>query len=678
MISNNAPREVGVNSSSTAEFSIKNSAKMFNMVISGLYSDKPQSITREIWSNAFDAHCMTGKADVPFVVTLPTALMTTFKCRDFGPGIHHSDMEGFYTVLGHSTKEGTNDAVGKWGVGRMSPMSYTDSFTVVSRHKGMVAYYSVQLGPDGAPRLHTLAPPTATDEPSGLEISFPVQRKDLSLFEAAAKRVSLGFDVKPVVEGQPDYKWPVIERTFEGYGWSLVSRDTRELEGGTVYAKMGCVLYPVPRDIVRSSYGTTLVLEFDIGQLEVTASREGLSFGRNEPTKDAILEAYKMYKDSVLEVFLKRVKDAPTYLDALYVTRRRPADVRVVDDLTWKGEELHTSKLFPILPNDGYTLARHDSYDMHRKNSSLSFPHVGGIVRSDKDFCVYISGVIGPNRDVRAGSRILADYKSKKRDTTLYWFKVGSVAEGKALESKLVARMGTDIPITFVSDLADTGPVTSTRSVTQIKKKLAGSHSWDDHTMDDAEFTAGGVYLPISNNQPLDGQEKYRTVTSMLYSAGKLKSPDLIVVPKTHWKKFEDATQWKPLWEVAEAFTLKDYDKKVSWATEHLRYNADGTRFSCLNTSCPKLKALKSYIGVDPSKTVWGLTSSQMYSFLKTMGKSLPTEDGTFIARFSAVLSDYPLLVMMGRNSLKTSDFENYVEGILSLRNQVNTKSIAA
>ena len=678
MISNNAPREVGVNSSSTAEFSIKNSAKMFNMVISGLYSNKPQSITREIWSNAFDAHCMTGKADVPFVVTLPTALMTTFKCRDFGTGIHHSDMEGFYTVLGHSTKEGTNDAVGKWGVGRMSPMSYTDSFTVVSRHKGMVAYYSVQLGPDGAPRLHTLAPPTPTDEPSGLEISFPVKRKDLSLFEAAAKRVSLGFDVKPVVEGQPDYKWPVLGREFEGDGWFLVSRDTGELEDGTVYAKMGCVLYPVPRDIVRCSYGTALVLEFDIGQLEVTASREGLSFGRNEPTKDAIIEVYKLYEDNVLKVFLKRVEDAPTYLDALYVMHQRPSSVPIQKDLTWKGEELDARKLFPILPKDSYTLAVHNRYDMRRKKSSLSFPHVGAIMSGDKNFCVYISVVIGPNRDVRAGSRILTDYKSKKRDATLYWFKVRSVADGKSLKSKLVARMGTDIPITFVSDLADTGPVTSTRSVTQIKKLPANRHGWDDYTMDDAEFTAGGVYLPISNNSPLDGQEKYHTVSYMLHSAGKLKSPDLIVVPKTHWKKFEDAAQWKPLWEVAEAFTLKDYDKKLSWAIAHLCYNADGTRFSCLNTSCPKIKALKSYISVDPSKTVWGLTSSQMYSFFGAMGKSLPTEDSILMAKVSAVLSEYPLLVMMGRNSLKTSDFENYVEGMISLRNQVNTKSIAA
>ncbi len=142
-------RLVENNATTTKDFTIQASGKMFHMVISGLYSNKPQSITREIWSNAFDAHAMVGKETEPFLVTFPTALSPTFSCRDFGPGIAHGDMEGFYTVLGHSTKENTNTAVGKWGVGRMSPMSYTDTFSVVSYHKGEVSYYAVQLGPDG-------------------------------------------------------------------------------------------------------------------------------------------------------------------------------------------------------------------------------------------------------------------------------------------------------------------------------------------------------------------------------------------------------------------------------------------------------------------------------------------------------------------------------------------------
>jgi len=87
MKSNSTLRVVETNSQTTKDFTIQASGKMFHMVISGLYSDKPKSITREIWSNAFDAHAMVGKEAVPFEVTFPTAITPTFTCRDFGPGI---------------------------------------------------------------------------------------------------------------------------------------------------------------------------------------------------------------------------------------------------------------------------------------------------------------------------------------------------------------------------------------------------------------------------------------------------------------------------------------------------------------------------------------------------------------------------------------------------------------
>ena len=209
MKNNVALKVVENNSLSSKDFTIQASGKMFHMVISGLYSNKPQSITREIWSNAFDAHAMVGKEDVPFEVTFPTTLNPTFSCRDYGPGIAHENMEGFYTVLGHSTKENTNKAVGKWGVGRMSPMSYTDTVSVVSRHKGMITFYSIQLGPDGSPCLHVLAPPMPTTEESGLEVSFPVKREDINSFQQAAKVVSYGFDVKPRIKNSKD-AFPVI------------------------------------------------------------------------------------------------------------------------------------------------------------------------------------------------------------------------------------------------------------------------------------------------------------------------------------------------------------------------------------------------------------------------------------------------------------------------------------
>ena len=208
-------RSVEFGGTQQASFSIQSSGKMFSLLISGLYSNKPKSITREIYSNAFDAHAMSGKAGVPFDVVYPTPLSPVFKVRDYGPGISHEDMEGFYTVLGHSEKINTNDAVGKFGVGRMSPMSYTDSFSVVSRHKGKEAHYSVQLGKDGEPVLHTLAPPHDTTEPDGLEVSFPIDRGDIRDFAQAARTMALGLDVKPNVLNEEN-PFDDIEVTLQG------------------------------------------------------------------------------------------------------------------------------------------------------------------------------------------------------------------------------------------------------------------------------------------------------------------------------------------------------------------------------------------------------------------------------------------------------------------------------
>jgi len=107
-------RNTEASSLSKKDFSIQASGKMFHMIISGLYSNKPKSITREIYSNAFDAHAMVGKHDVPFDVIFPTPMAPTFTVRDYGPGIHHDNMEGFYTILGPRRTPTRLSANGVW------------------------------------------------------------------------------------------------------------------------------------------------------------------------------------------------------------------------------------------------------------------------------------------------------------------------------------------------------------------------------------------------------------------------------------------------------------------------------------------------------------------------------------------------------------------------------------
>lgn len=688
MISNTALREVEFNSTSSKEFSIKNSSKMFNMIISGLYSDKPQSITREIWSNAYDAHCMVGKESVPFVVSMPNSLMPTFVCRDFGPGIHHDDMGGFYTVLGHSTKEDTNAAVGKWGVGRMSPMSYTDSFSVTSYHRGRVAHYSVQLGADGAPALHTLAEPTPTTEPDGLEVSFPVQRKDLHLFEKAAKRISLGFDVKPTLRGSTTGTWHEFKYGVSGDGWKVLERNNIVETG--IYAKMGCVIYPIDTNAIsgwhdrvklRLGFGACYLFEFDIGELEVTASREGLQYGRQDPTSESIIKRANVVAEQLLEKYVEAVQNAPTYGDALIArgnTRGLShAQSTTVNSTKWRGQQLDHNGFLATLKTP-HTFTSISAYEADRARIPFSTHSEIYTVNAHN---VYISVGVGKERDLRANERVADHNKSLGNRSPVTWFKVGSKGDAQALLKELKARMGTAYTYTMVSDIPDPGPRVTARTATTLKSWPVGSsrHDWDDYTMESEEFDKGGIYLPISNNNSLEGQELWRTASKSLHKAGVMKSTNMIVVPKTHWKKFEDAANWKPLWDAGNEFILKDQDKKVTFVTQMFAHRVE--RFNDLlriklQSNNQLFMALHSH-AVDGTQESWGLTRDEMFNLLKAFGVAPSNENPTVEALVETIIKQYPLL--KGSWTLAQSDgASDYVAGMDLLRKEREQQQLAA
>jgi hypothetical protein len=687
MISNTALREVESNSASSKEFSIKNSSKMFNMIISGLYSDKPQSITREIWSNAFDAHCMVGKGDVPFVVSMPNSLMPTFVCRDFGPGIHHDDMEGFYTVLGHSTKEDTNAAVGKWGVGRMSPMSYTDSFSVTSYHKGRVAHYSVQLGADGAPALHTLAEPTPTTEPDGLEVSFPVQRKDLQLFSQAAQRVSLGFDVKPEVRGSTTTILPKLKCTVSGDGWKALDLSGVCFLDRGIYAKMGCVIYPIDTSAIsgwsekvklQTRYSQSYLLEFDIGELEVTASREGLQYGRHDPTSESIIKRANVVAEQLVEKYVESIQNAPTYGDAL-IARANSHGLSYqqnteVNGTKWRGQELNHSHVLDTIKTP-HTFTSMSAYEADRARVSFSKSKDIYTIRPHN---IYISVGMGKDRDLRANERVTAHNKGLGHNP-LTWFKVYTKPEAEALLKELKARMGTSNTYTMVSDMPDPGPRVTNRVATTIKSCPIGRYHWDDYEMQSEEFDKGGIYLPISNNQSLDGQSSWNVVAKYLHKAGVIKSTNMIVVPKTHWKKFEDAANWKPLWDAGNEFILKDRDKKVAFVTQRFAHSVSLFNELVkikLQSNNQVLLELRSH-AVDLTQELWGLTREEMYKIMNAMGTEPKNENPVVEALVREVLQYYPLLKNYSVLN-ESRDASNYVAGMDLLREQREQLDLAA
>lgn len=90
-----------------------------------------------------------------------------------------------------------------------------------------------------------------TPEEDGTEVTFPIASNDTRLFASAMKKVSFGFDVKPTVEG--GFDWPEPETVLDKGFYKLYEYRYDSILPSGVFARMGCVLYPVDQSVVEQN-----------------------------------------------------------------------------------------------------------------------------------------------------------------------------------------------------------------------------------------------------------------------------------------------------------------------------------------------------------------------------------------------------------------------------------------
>ena len=168
-IINSAPVNEAVlsNVGEIGEFRIRNSAKAFSILSSGLYANKVKAIIRELSCNAVDSHIAAGKQTTPFDVHLPNQLEPWFAIRDYGTGLTHDQVSNIYTTYFESTKTNSNEFIGALGLGSKSPFSYTDNFTVTAIKDGVKGIYSAFINDSCVPSIAKMMAET-TDEPAGV------------------------------------------------------------------------------------------------------------------------------------------------------------------------------------------------------------------------------------------------------------------------------------------------------------------------------------------------------------------------------------------------------------------------------------------------------------------------------------------------------------------------------
>jgi hypothetical protein len=284
MILSSAPQNEAIisNVGEIGEFRIRNSAKAFSILSSGLYANKIKAIIRELSCNATDSHVAAGNVDTPFDVHLPNSLEPWFSIRDYGTGLSHAQVTQIYTTYFESTKTASNEFIGALGLGSKSPFSYTDNFTVTAIKDGVKGVYTAFINESGVPSIAKMMDESTT-EPSGVEVRFAVEeRYDFGKFRDEARSVYTYFKQRPIVSG--DVSFEFRDPTYIEKDIIPGVHSTESHRYGSI-AIMGNIAYPIDVPQADKALGHLhtllncgLVMEFGIGELDFQASREGLSY----------------------------------------------------------------------------------------------------------------------------------------------------------------------------------------------------------------------------------------------------------------------------------------------------------------------------------------------------------------------------------------------------------------
>jgi hypothetical protein len=327
MILNNTPENQAIltNVSGTNEFRIRNSSKAFSILSSGLYANKIKAIIRELSCNAYDSHIAAGKKDVPFDIHLPNRIEPWFSIRDYGTGLDADQVKTIYTTYFESTKTHSNDFVGALGLGSKSPFSYTENFSVTTVKDGMCWIFSAFVNEQGIPSIALMNSFEST-EPNGVEIKFAVDNKeDFYKFESEAANVFVWFDVVPDVSGCSTFVAALDSARRRDRSIQFNEKDiipgVHVLSNPYVtsnikcsFALMGNICYPIEVPNAKTNLGDlhtlldcNLLIEFNIGEIDFQASREGLSY--NSLTITSIKNKLQKLSDSLYEKFKIKIAE---------------------------------------------------------------------------------------------------------------------------------------------------------------------------------------------------------------------------------------------------------------------------------------------------------------------------------------------------------------------------------
>lgn len=272
----------------TQNFGIGDASVVIEILRNRLYEHKIRTLCQEYICNARDAMREVGKGN-DFEITIPNALNPVFKVRDFGPGISEERMVNVFILYGSSTKRSDNSQTGGFGIGAKSAWAYTDSFAIVTIVDGIKRSYVAHTGVNNNGRLD-LVSTEQTDEPNGTEIQVAVKKEDIEEFKDSIFRAIYFWKEKPILKGT--LQTLTLPDSFKVGNVELIDRNNlprfvlEEYWDDSSLAVIDGIVYTIGSKFrdrckllskLREFAKTKLIIHFETGSLEVSASRESIA-----------------------------------------------------------------------------------------------------------------------------------------------------------------------------------------------------------------------------------------------------------------------------------------------------------------------------------------------------------------------------------------------------------------
>ena len=183
-----------------SEMGIKVDGLAHQMMIDGIYSNKVNSVFREISTNARDSHIQAG-TEVPFEITIfhsqSNSNFCTVNIQDFGMGMSEEEVLTYLCNLNSSSKRDSNDVVGCFGIGSKSVFSLTNTYTYECVKDGVLTKLLLSKDKNGTPNFtHTVS---NTDRPNSVLCSFAIVQSVTRILSAIYEELAL-FDIKPIIK----------------------------------------------------------------------------------------------------------------------------------------------------------------------------------------------------------------------------------------------------------------------------------------------------------------------------------------------------------------------------------------------------------------------------------------------------------------------------------------------